>query len=688
MRNLSFGVRFYIAALLSFLMTQLWIKAYTPGLEDTGNHINAIRSLLSLTQAIMSTIYLYYARKALRVFLRRIPYIILTFAILAASINTVQHIVTTVQIGSDITGWMVIANVIFPLLLAFAWPALLYAMEWFWEIPWVHARLFGQGASGRFGTIRTLVRSMVDWREGFLTPPVHGVQSGKIYFGHSNIQDDPFPRHVAIEPSKHVITIAQTRSGKSTSMGYLNDLTCNLSMVIFDPKGEHARNTFYRRCSKEFLEAQNIQVPETVTRHFKHARAYVFDPWGITGLPSICINPMDAIDLNDPNVGTILRAISSGCVIREAGSNGTNTHFNDMAQSVLEAFMVFVKDEYPQDQHNLGTVYDLLFGINEDGFADPKRLDETLNFMLTCDAVGGLAQTTAMTILALAPKERSGVFSTVSRSIKWVSDPAVRPAISRSDLDMTTFGNKMVDTPNGPVRLIETLYICIPDEQLDGQLVRFVRVELSVDITLLRRSDPLPQKYRIILIDEPAKLKSGLGPLTEGLSILSGSKLCIVLCFQNISQMAEYYPKTYEEMLGNSNVQYFGVALNDLKTRKTVSEVIGKRYRIRRKSTQKIWDLFKGGTVAHETPVDVIAPEEVAKYLASTDNKQILIPAAGHPLRLSRVAFKRMTINGKRYGVLGRDGLKGHFSDDQSTSTQSRSTNKFYSFFTLKTKTT
>ena len=688
MRNLPFGVRFYVAVLVSFITAQLWIKAYTPIPSDTGLYIEAIQALLIMTQTVMGMIYLYYFRKALRVFLRRMPYILLTLGILGTAIMSVQKIVAVVHLSAEITIGMMITNVILPWILAFAWPVILYALEWFWEIPLVHARLFGQGASGRFGTIRTLAKSMVSWREGFFVPPEHGLQSSKIYFGHSNVLDDAFPRHIAIEPSKHVISVAQTRSGKSASMGYLNNVTCDLSMVICDPKGEHARNTFHRRCSKTFLEAQNIPVPEHIIRHFKHARAYVFDPWCITGLPSICINPMDAIDLKDPNVGTVLRAISSGCVIRQASSNGTNMHFNDIAQSVLEAFMVFVKDEYPQDQHNLGTVYDLLFGINKQGFADPKRLDETLNIMLTCNAVGGLAQTTAMTVLGLAPKERSGVFSTISRSITWASDPAVRPAISRSDLDMTTFGNKMVNTSGGQVRLIETLFQCIPEEQYDGQMVRLVRVMTSINIVLLKRRDPLPQTYTMVVIDEAAKLKSGLSAITEGFSLLSGFKICLHLYFQNTSQLVEYYPKTYEEMLGNSNVQYFGVALNDLKTRKTVSEVIGKRYHIRRNPTKKIWDLLKGGTVAHQTPVDVIAPEEVAKYLASTDNKQILIPAAGHPMRLSRVAFKRMIINDKRYGVLGRDGLEGHVFDDQRTTTECSWINKLYSFFTLKTKAT
>ncbi|MFD2845239.1 type IV secretory system conjugative DNA transfer family protein [Paracoccus cavernae] len=73
----------------------------------------------------------------------------------------------------------------------------------------------------------------------------------------------------------HLLTLAPTRAGKGVGTIIPNLLTAKRSVLVIDPKGENARIT---------ARARSGLGP-----------VHVFDPFGVTGLPTAACNPLDRL---------------------------------------------------------------------------------------------------------------------------------------------------------------------------------------------------------------------------------------------------------------------------------------------------------------------------------------------------------------------------------------------------------
>ncbi|MEZ4938750.1 MAG: type IV secretory system conjugative DNA transfer family protein [Crocinitomicaceae bacterium] len=83
------------------------------------------------------------------------------------------------------------------------------------------------------------------------------------FLGKSLFDDDPYPRPVGIKDDAHMVTIGMTGSGKSTTVLYPNLALYKGNIIVFDPKGELAKNTYRRRSSIQYLTKKEITEGKT-----------------------------------------------------------------------------------------------------------------------------------------------------------------------------------------------------------------------------------------------------------------------------------------------------------------------------------------------------------------------------------------------------------------------------------------
>src|SRR5690606_10408552 len=119
----------------------------------------------------------------------------------------------------------------------------------------------GSGIPGRHETAPS-----TRWGHPWELSPNWDWQPGRVLLGRGQ------GRLIGIDDDRHVVTVAGSRAGKSSSVLVPNLLSYPGSVIVLDPKGELAAATAKER------ERINDKV-------------YVLDPFGETGIPTSAHNP-------------------------------------------------------------------------------------------------------------------------------------------------------------------------------------------------------------------------------------------------------------------------------------------------------------------------------------------------------------------------------------------------------------
>ena len=627
-RTIPFGYVFWLSAVLGYLLGDLWLDLeVSEEWRFSDSHL--------LFSFLVGTVYVFFLGR----WFWQVPW----KSVFVTYILGVLY-VFFVLIGRILTIWEpnTLAVLTMPLLFAFGPMLIVYSFEYIREYGLLRQFLIGSGGSSRFGTVSTIVPRTARFNRSLFQPGGEGLTAEGIVIGRSLFRHDPFPRVVSLNDESHLVTIAGTRSGKSVTCLYNNLLTYDGSVVVIDPKGELCKTTMYRRASRDFLSQYGIGV-RGVDKHFEHGETYVLDPCRISGITSFHYNPFDETDIDEPDCREILTAIADGIIMPEGERN---KHFEDFAKDVFKGLSVYMMATLPKERHNLPMVLDMLSGIDEDGFANLEKFDELLLDMQTCGAVGGLAQQVAIDLQKMGERERGSVLSTLSRNLKWVGDPAMRTHLAKpSDFKYAEFGNRKVTTEGKTYTLVQTAYVILPDTRYND-LMRWIRMHVSVGTVAMRRRCSLPEKSTLWILDEMPLLRK-IQSISEGYGLFAGYKIKLWSLMQNLGQLKKAY-KEWEVILSNSNVQIFGLAITDPDTPKYTSEKLGKH---------KIND--KGG---HRK--ELLTETEVVELIGKGKRKQIIFAAnSSFALLLDRLGFKFLKIDSTWFWPMGLGGLKGHFYD-------------------------
>lgn len=330
---------------------------------------------------------------------------------------------------------------------------------------------------------------------------------------------------LAYTGDRHLLTVAPTRSGKGVSAIVPNLLTYTGSAVVIDPKGENAMITAVRRGQG------NATIPGL------GQQVHVVDPWGITGQPAACFNPLDWLKADDPDISENAMMLADSIVI--PSSEGKDRFWDEEAKALLMGLLLYVAlDKLEQPYRTLGRVRDIIVMGHD-------ALDDVLAQMGTNPNT--IVSSTAARTITKEKELRASVMASLQSHTHFLDSPRIRASLATSDF-------RFEDLKAAPT----TVYLVLPSDRLNT-FGRWLRLLIQQAITVNARNiAQKPPKPILFLLDEmPA-----LGRLTmveQAYGLMAGFGMQLWGIVQDLSQLERIYDKGWETFISNAGVlQYFG----------------------------------------------------------------------------------------------------------------------------------
>ena len=342
------------------------------------------------------------------------------------------------------------------------------------------------------------------------TPPV------VLAFNRETQVERQAPEGIYDASESHLMTIASTGAGKGTGCIIPNLLSYPGSVFVIDPKGE------------------NYQVTARARREMGQ-QVVLFDPFGITGDKSDCLNFLDVIDPESAD------AMDEAMVLAHMihwQRSVKDPFWDNMGLKYINAILLHVATSAPPALRNIGEVNYL--------FHQSKREWEfTIKEMLMSKS--SLVKKAAAMMSGTEGKVMASVLNVVQSQMEFAGSPAIKAVTSRTSFSMKDFqdGKPM------------SIYLVMPPDKLYSHRALF-RLFVSVLMGQISKRKCRPETPTLFIMDEAAQL----GPMEQfrqAMTLLRGYGLRVWSFWQDLSQLQHLYPSDWETMLNNSGVvQLFG----------------------------------------------------------------------------------------------------------------------------------
>lgn len=324
-------------------------------------------------------------------------------------------------------------------------------------------------------------------------------------------------RPLSYAGERHMLTIAPTTWGKGTCSIIPNLLTYPGSMLVIDPKGENAMET----------------VPQ---RKKLGQEVYVVDPWGITGLESATINPLEWLKSGDVDIAENSLLISDAIIMMESKNE---PFFDHSAKAALDGIILYVATAKEEEgQRHLGRVRDLLMLDGDDFPKLCKRMLQSPHHKV---------RSTGASLLQKDEKLLSNILASVQAQTNFLDSPRLRESLSRSDFSFADMKTKPM-----------TVYLVLPADRLNGY-ERWLRLLIQQALTMNARNiETKPEKPVLFVLDELPALGK-LSMVEQAFGLMAGFGMQLHGICQDLSQLKRICGDGWETFISNAGViQYFG----------------------------------------------------------------------------------------------------------------------------------
>lgn len=360
----------------------------------------------------------------------------------------------------------------------------------------------------------------------------------------------------------------------------------------------------------------------------------ILDPFGEVRGPARIYrtqyNPLLDIAVGTSAQTRQIKSIAAAIIVPE---QGTGAHFSESAETLLAGTIEAVMQNEAQDRQTLPFVRQkLLAGFEAlTDYLSQKMLPEGL----AAEALGVLTD-------VLGTDEAGSFRTTLSRNLKWLSDPDMR-----AHLQPSTFSLRELVQSGG------SLYIVIKPDLIDdnkGWLRLLVRLALSAKIDL---GDKQQGPQTLFMLDEFAAL-GRVKEIEKSAGYMAGYGVKLLPIIQNVGQVKDLYDRNWETFLGNAGA-IIAWGLNDDESEKYIADRCG-RVLISETSTSTnsgqsgalgFGNMSSGksaSTALHERPV--LYPNQVHALGARETMRAFVIPASGKPFMVQRVPY--MSLDGRQ----------------------------------------
>lgn len=430
-----------------------------------------------------------------------------------------------------------------------------------------------------------------------------------------------------IDDDRHAFIMAGNRTGKGVGPLAQNAIRWPGGLLAIDPRSELANITAMRRGTVKGAAGSGTSV-----RLFLEQPVAILDPMGETRGPARVYrtgyNPLVDINMNDGGGVRQIWNIASACVTQESG---TGAHFSESAETLVAGTIEAVMRNEPPENRTLPFVRSVMLA----GF------EELLEYLSRNMAPHGLAHEARGMLIDIVGNEEAGSFrTTLSRNLKWMSEPAMRAHLTGSGFSLRR-----------AVQENASVYIVVPPDMIadfKSWLRILVRIAISAKIALGSRPAG-PQS--LFLLDEFPVL-GRIKAIEESAGYMAGYGIKLVPVIQNIGQVQQLYDKNWETFLGNAGA-IIAWGLNDGDSEEYVSRRMGR---------VMVWETARGinqgqssqgafsptttssntseSTALHERPV--LRANEIHVLGARETGRAFVLPASGKPFIAERVPYMQL----------------------------------------------
>jgi type IV secretion system protein VirD4 len=401
------------------------------------------------------------------------------------------------------------------------------------------------------------------------------------------------------DDDRHVVTVAGSRAGKSSTVLIPNLLRYPGSVLVLDPKGELARAT----------AAQRRRMGQ---------RVYVLDPFGETGVPGAAHNPFAELGQGRPeHIAADAAQFADALII----GNPRDPHWTDSAKNLVRGIALHL---LATDQRK-ATLRELRRLLN----ATPAELEKLFEAMVDSDAFDGIVANIGASFYgkhSAGGRELQGILSTAQEQTAPLDD--IIGITERSDFTLSELqGGKL------------SIYLVLPGMRM-GTHYRWLRLVIQQALAAMERS-PVPRGQLPVwfLLEEfPALGHMRSIETAAGLMAGFGVKLWSVL--QDLTQLQTHYPKSWETFLGNAGViQAFGNA--DITTTEHLSKLLGSTQVIERQDIRISGGAMASGDIGrreHLRSVRLLDANEITRHFSRETGRQLVLVPGRPPIYMDRLS--------------------------------------------------
>lgn len=458
----------------------------------------------------------------------------------------------------------------------------------------------GSGIDGRHETPPSSV-----WGHPWQLGPSWYWQAGHVLLG--KWED----RFIGRTDDRHVVTIAGSRAGKSSTVLVPNLKRYPGSCVVLDPKGELARATAeHRRAMGQ--------------------RVFILDPFGEVTRTSASHNPFAELGQGRADhIAADAAQVADALII----GNDRDPHWTDSAKNLLRGIILHLLATGSN-----ATLREVRRLLN----ATPAELDRLFAAMVDSSAFDGIVANIGASFLGKKEsggKELQGILSTAQEQTAPLDD--VVAITEHSDFALSELSRG--DT---------TLFLVLPGMRM-GTHYRWLRLVIQQALVAMERN-PVPRgRLPVWFVLEEFSSLGHLRSIATAAGLMAGFGVKLWPVLQDLSQLKTNYSKAWETFLGNAGIiQAFGNS--DLTTTEYLSKLLGSTQVVERQDVRVSRDAMghgDDGRREHIRNVRLLDPNEITQLFARETGRQLVLMPGRPPIYLERLSHEEEAQGSQRSGA-------------------------------------
>jgi type IV secretion system protein VirD4 len=371
--------------------------------------------------------------------------------------------------------------------------------------------------------------------------------------------------------------------------------------------------------------AKPVRMGSIAAQTLGHTVA-ALDPFAVAG-GKAAYNPLDLIDPARPDAYDTARLLASMLVVPEPGHH--EPFWEEEAASLLAGIVLYVAfHAAPEDRH-LGAVRHLLTL----GATDFSHL---LDHMVNTDACHGLIRRAAHRVRQKEERLLSGVLASTNRHTEFLDSPQLLATLKTS-----TF--RLEDLKQWRL----SVYLILPPHHLRTH-GRWLRLLTAAALRVLTLTPGRPAHRTLFLLDEFAAL-GRMHSVEEAITYARGYGVSIWMLTQDLAQLRDLYPRSWETLLANVKVlQAFGTA--DDFTADHLSRLTGQatvrtqgRHRTRGTTSASTWWSSHSQNATAEQAGEAARRRRLADEVRRLPvGRQLLFVSGREPLLTRRIDYRQI----------------------------------------------